>query len=344
MMDGILKGDNGRTTMFYVKDPPWHKLGKRLNSPPTAAEAIAAAGLNWDVVKAPLFYRTPSTDVDAAPSRYGLIPDKGWVKKERPVFGVVKDRYRVLQNRDAFAFMDLLVKKGAANFETAGLLEKNGRVWVMVKLEPNLIEIGPDDSVQPYLLLSTAHDGRTAVKVKFTPVRTVCQTTLSMAMQDVHDYLAVPHDEFLNPHLDAVADLMEYRIKRQCDLIREKFIQMFKHAVDQKKIDLYLESLFPAPPPSNDEHARKSSDRRLKEALRNRMACLEVYNNSSHCRRAGATLWHAYNAVIEFIDRWTPAQSFRPRTPETHLDNIWFGPGYLTKVRAFAEAMKILGN
>jgi len=41
------------------------------------------------------------------------------------------------------------------------------------------IKVGDDDEIERYLLLSTGHDGRTAVQIRFTPVRVVCQNTLT---------------------------------------------------------------------------------------------------------------------------------------------------------------------
>jgi hypothetical protein len=46
---------SGTASMFYVDDPPWHGLGKRLANPATSAEAIKAANLDWAVSKQPLF-------------------------------------------------------------------------------------------------------------------------------------------------------------------------------------------------------------------------------------------------------------------------------------------------
>lgn len=43
--------ENGKASMMYYGDTPWHQLGTRLHKPATSEEAIVEAGLDWEVVK-----------------------------------------------------------------------------------------------------------------------------------------------------------------------------------------------------------------------------------------------------------------------------------------------------
>ena len=170
---------NGQASMFYINEVPWHGLGTRLDQPATAQEGIAAAHLDWKVVKLPLFAgskRIPVTDRFAVVRRRGDL-----IQRTDPVLGVVSHEYTPLQNHQAFQFFDPIVGQNAAIYHTAGALGNGQRVWILAQL-PGYIRVAGDDITEKYLLLSNSHDGKSSVTIKFTPVRVVCQNTLTLAL------------------------------------------------------------------------------------------------------------------------------------------------------------------
>ncbi len=342
MAHDLLHFDDGSDAMFYVDETPWHGLGERLNNPPTAAEAIRAAQQDWEVAKTPLFHSPDTEASNPLLNRYALMPGARWPNRERPLFGIVTAEYEILQNKDAFSFFDPLVKSGYATYETAGALGKGERIWVLAKLRDDL-EVWRGDLVKRYLLLSNRHDGHGAVQVLFTPIRVVCQNTLTMALRSAEETLGIRHDARLFRRLDAAADEMRERIEAQYAEIARHFRQMLDRSLEEVSLSAYLAATFPDPPPPDD--ARKADDwrRHRNAAFWSRRASEMLYRKGPHSRIAGRNLWAAYNAVTAFVDHARPPKS-RGRRPAAQLDRIWFGDGHQIKVRAFEIAVRMLMN
>ena len=107
-------------SMFYVRETPWHGLGTRVITAPTSKEALEVAGLNWKVVQEPVY-----TEADELIEGY-----KANVRdSDRKVLGVVTNRYKVIQNEEAFSFTDELLGEGV-RYETAGSLQGGRKVWL----------------------------------------------------------------------------------------------------------------------------------------------------------------------------------------------------------------------
>ncbi len=185
-------------SMFSVRETPWHGLGAVLDRPPTTiAEAIERSGLGWRVEREPIAIDRG----DAATVDDWWLPRceeiSGWwanVRQDtRQVLGIVGERYRIVQNIEAFQFVDQLIGS-AMHFETAGSLHGGRRVWVLARL-PEHIEVG-GDPVRPYVLLMNSHDGSTAVVAASTPIRVVCQNTLNWGLAArAAEVLDPPHRE-----------------------------------------------------------------------------------------------------------------------------------------------------
>lgn len=157
-------------TMFYTRQAPWHGLGTRVEHTLNSQEALVAAGLDWQVIQMPV----QTEDGRSIPGFKANIRDR-----DNQVLGVVTDRYKVVQNQDAFAFTDELLGEGVS-YETAGSLQGGRRTWILAKLPQRYIISG--DEITPYLVFMNSHDGSGAIKAAMTPIRVVCQNTLNLAL------------------------------------------------------------------------------------------------------------------------------------------------------------------
>jgi phage/plasmid-like protein (TIGR03299 family) len=245
---------------------------------------------------------------------------------------MLRDGTAPLQNREAFAFFDGIVGHGAAVYHTAGALGKSERIWILAKL-PGCIRVAGNDITEKYLLLSNSHDGSSAVQVKFTPVRVVCQNTLMMALDD-GPTLRVLHDRALHAHLDIVPEILGI-INEEYRWIEETFVQMAARRMDLEEVCSYFRRVLPGPRDPADEEAR--------EAVQHKRTELERFLDAG-CGNdlvgARGTLWGAYNAVTEYVDH----HSRKWKSPAGRLKSVCFGDGYRLKVRAFDVAQEILAG
>lgn len=157
-------------TMMYTGALPWHKLGTYVPEAPTAADALRHAGLEWTVRSEQIFAEDQEV-VDGY--RLNRRSDT------RAILGLVSDRYKVVQNAEAFEWVDDLMGQGM-RFETAGALRNGQRIWLTAKLPEDYKVAG--DPVTTYLTFTNGHDGRHGVQVMVSPVRVVCQNTLNYAV------------------------------------------------------------------------------------------------------------------------------------------------------------------
>jgi len=320
---------NGKASMMYYGEKPWHGLGQEVNRPASAAEALAAAMLDYEVVKQPV-YACIGKLTHTVPNRYAVVRRDLLGSKNCPIYGVVGKAYTPLQNRQAFEFFDPIVGDGAAIYHTAGALGQGEHVWILAKL-PGYIRIAGDDIAEKYLLLSNSHDGKTSVQVKFTPIRVVCQNTLTLALER-GSAVRVRHTKNVVEKLRDTPTTLGI-INQGFDTFEEIYRQMAQRQLDSRALSAYLRAVFPEPK-TDSKSARQV-------ARRHRYWAEHFFAEGKGNQSAGVrgSLWAAYNGVTEYIDHHKGA-----KTPERHLYFVWFGAGYETKARAFEIAASMLGG
>ena len=156
-------------TMMYTKTTPWHGLGEYVGDYPVLSEeAIVAAGLDWEVEKCPAFAvlddGTTEHDIQALGHYFNVRTS------DKTVLGrSVQETYSVLQNREAFTFMDTLAGPGnLVRYHTAGSLHNGRHIWLLAEVMGLTLEPVPGDVTEPYILLVNGHDGRMPLKALFT--------------------------------------------------------------------------------------------------------------------------------------------------------------------------------
>ena len=205
----------GRYSFFSVQQKAWHGLGQIVEDYPTSEEAIKHAGLDYEVVKSPLFTKGSSLietedGVKLGSSELGVPDYFANIRSDNnAVLGVVGKDYHIVQNCEAFSFFDSIVgsNKGIL-YETAGALGKGERIFITAKL-PDYIRVGNgDDVTEKYIFLTTSHDGSGSITAAFTPVRIVCQNTLNASLRNMSNVVRIKHTSGAKQRIETAHKVM----------------------------------------------------------------------------------------------------------------------------------------
>lgn len=272
-------------SMFYVRETPWHGLGTRVIEAPSSEDALIAAGLNWNVIQEPIY-----TGENEPISGY-----KANVRdSDRKVLGVVTDRYKVVQNHEAFAFTDALLGQGV-RYETAGSLQEGRKVWLLAHMPHEYIISG--ERISPYLLFSNTHDGSGAVKVALTPIRVVCNNTLNLALRTAERSWSMIHTGDIRGKMREASDTL-FKAERYMDELGKEFENLRMHKLSDQEVIAYIEILLPIEDGSTPQQVRNM--KRLQEDMKIR------YFDAPDLKDTGKNAYRFINAVSDFATHAKP--------------------------------------
>lgn len=310
---------NGTAEAFFALRPAWHGLGTVLDHAPNSAEAIQAAQLNWEIERQPL--RTESGL---------LIPDHfATVRADTSeVLGVVSDRYKIVQNAEAFGFLDSLLQDGVMKYESAGALKGGRVVWLLARL-PTVDVIAEGDNTLRYVLFSTSHDGTAAIHAIPTATRVVCANTLRVAtMNDV----GIRHTGDVKSKLDFAQRYLS-QFDSKFTLFRDNARTLATKQITPEGAKEYIQQLFPEV--SEYGRARSIRENKVNEVRGN-------YRNSrQNMPSIKGSWWSLYNAVSESIDHSERRNQSGRERAENKMMSTLDGTGAAFKSKAFELALSM---
>ena len=319
---------------FFTADgkPAWHRLGTVLNEPLTANKAILEAGLDFEVEKQQLLL----PDGRNANGAFATIR-----KDTNEQLGLVGSRYVVLQNKDAFSFFDSVVDSDEAVYETAGVLGKGEKIWIMAKLPArfSVVGTGPDDEIETFVVLMNSHDMTTPIIAFTTHVRVVCQNTLNAALSNTIRKISVRHTASAENQLATAHEILGItdKLTEEMKLI---WGEMAKKEITSKYLDSYLEDLLPIPEPSDDDDEEKT--KRTPRVLKYREEIKQSFFSGAGQDMPGVrdTAWGLYNGTTFWIDH---IKNYR-NGDSGRLSATWLGTGAELRQQAFDNIVEFTFN
>ncbi len=271
--------------MFYVRETPWHGLGTKVMEAPASEEALKIAGLDWKVLQEPIY----TTGKELIEGFKVNVRDT-----DRRVLGVVSDRYKIVQNQEAFSFTDELLGEGV-RYETAGSLQNGRKVWLLARMPHEYIISG--ERITPYLVFFNSHDGSGAIKAALTPIRVVCQNTLNLALSTAKRSWSMIHTGNIQGKIQEARDTL-FLAEKYMDSLGKEFESLRKKKLSDKQVQEYIEILLPIEDGSTPQQIRNM--KRLREDLEMR------YYDAPDLKDLGNNGYRFVNAVSDFATHGNP--------------------------------------
>lgn len=271
----------GVTTLFDSNVPVYNELGVNIAEAADSETAMRLAGLDWTVEQKPIqvcggrkiegFYANVRSDTG-------------------DTLGLVTERYKAVQNAEAFAFTDELLGNGV-RYETAGCLRDGKRVWMLARMEShNDYKLAGDDCI-PYLLFSNNHDGKGSVRVCLTVTRVWCQNTLNLAIKNAQRTWTMRHVGDVKGKIEEARKTLQLT-ERYLGMMQQQAENMTTVTISPDFMREFSEKLFPI-----DEHA---TDRKNENAIAAQQLLQNIYKTKDDVQPYKGTAWGAYLALTDY--------------------------------------------
>ena len=306
---------NGQAQMAYVGELPWHGLGTKVEADLTPDQFQKVAGLDWTVTKEKLM--TPSGTV--VKNKEALVRSS-----DGSILDVVGTGWNPVQNSEAFEFFHEYVMAGDMEMHTAGSLKDGQIVWALAKTKESF-ELFNGDVTENYFLFSNPHQFGKAINIRMTPIRVVCNNTLTLSLsQNADQMVTVNHRKAFD------AD----EVKQQMGIAREK-MEQYKSMAEflggkrytSDNVIQYFNEVFGVP-------AKEKVDNVVPFTSRNAKISFENLDTQPGANFAQGSWWTAFNSVTHMTDH------LQGRSNDGRLVSSWYGRNRKVKLNALDKALE----
>ena len=269
----------------------WNRIGTAISKAQNVEEALNIANLNYEVEKVPVFLENGFQVPGAFATKKVGMED---------TFGVVGKKYEVVQNLEAFNFVDTLIPEGM-KFIKAG--ETSKMIYIIASLPDTYIL---DDKVTPYLIFQNSHCGKSTLRATITPLRIICQNQFNWAFRKASNKITIRHTRSAKERLEAAKSIL-LQNSEYLDQFKLEAEKLATTKISKGQLDAVIQTTFPILPEANAKSITKIEEKREKFLL--------AYNAEDNQNFKG-TAWGLVNAYSDF----TTHKELRKET-ETAMEN-----------------------
>jgi len=304
---------NGKASMAFAGDVPWHGLGKLVPSDLTPDQMLEAAGLDWKVEKVPAYANIGGKQLRIGQS--ALVRNS-----DNKILDVVSDDWNPVQNSEAFEFFNDFIAEGDMEMHTAGSLKDGQIIWALAKIKDGFSLFGGDE-VESYLHFSNFHKYGFSTDVRFTPIRVVCNNTLTLSLNTkVEKMVKISHRREFNG--DNVKLMLGVAAEK---LLQYKEMAQFlgnKRYTNENIVD-YFKRVFPV------------STSKRKEISKAANLAIGILDTQPGAIFARGSYWQLFNTVTYTTDH------LLGRNVDNRLASAWYGANKNLKTNALDIALEM---
>lgn len=310
---------DGKASMAYAGDVPWHGLGTKVSNDLTPEQMLKAANLDWTVDPVDLYAEVGDRRL---PTGHRALVRSS----DQKVLDVITDDWNPCQNHEAFEFFNDFVAAGDMEMETAGSLKDGKIVWALAKVKESFELFGGQDVVEAYLHFTNPHSYGQSIDVRFTPIRVVCNNTLTLSLsQKSKNMVKVSHRREFD------ADMVKEALgvaKEKLATYKEMAQYLSQKRYNDENVVDYFKRVFPV------LTNKKDSEKELSKSAERAVEIIRT-NDQPGAEFGKGTWWEAFNATTFMVDHEIG------RSADTRLTSAWYGANRNLKTKALETAVEM---
>lgn len=279
--------------IYVDRTTTWHAIGKSVEECRNMEQVLRKSGLDYKVEKKPVFFADPERTSDPVKIPNRFVTCRPDTKNGVKTYDVVSDKFEIIQNRDAFDFVNYMGDE--LSFEKAGETA-SGMVYIIAKL-PEVNILG--DAFTPHVLFRNGFDGKTKITAAICPLRMVCQNQFNFAFKNAQNTITVRHVQNAESKLEEARETLKLSAEYMAELTltAERFAAMKISGERAEKIVKYL---FPIP---EDTVINAFKRKTLEDARAKFKRAIDADDNANF----KGTAWGMINAYTDYITHKEPA-------------------------------------